>query len=303
MRVSAATAEYGRHLSRVRRLSPHTVRAYLADLHDLERALDDPPVSAVDIDALRDWIWQASERGDARSTLARRTATARGFFAWTTETGITSADPALRLASPKRARTLPHVATAATVAEILDDLRAAAEDGDPLLLRDHAVLEVLYGTGIRVAELCGLDIDDVDSGYGTARVVGKGDRERVVPVGAPALRALQTYLVRGRPVLAARTADTTRTRGALFLGARGARLGPRTVYDLVATRLGPALGTTSVGPHALRHSAATHLLDGGADLRAVQEILGHASLGTTQIYTHVSTERLTASYRQAHPRA
>lgn len=301
--MSAAAEEYGRHLSRVRRLSPHTVRAYRADLRDLELALDDPPLSAVDIEALRDWIWRASERGDARSTLARRTATVRGFFAWTTETGRTPADPALRLVSPKRGRTLPQVATAGTVAAVLDDLRTAADAGDPLLLRDHAILEVLYGTGIRVSELCGLDIDDVDPGHATARVIGKGDRERVVPMGAPALRALDTYLVRGRPQLAARAAEGAGTRGAVFLGARGGRLGPRTVYDLVATRLGPVLGTTTVGPHALRHSAATHLLDGGADLRAVQEILGHASLGTTQIYTHVSTERLTASYRQAHPRA
>lgn len=181
---------------------------------------------------------------------------------------------------------------------LLDAARTVADEGDPLALRDAAILEVLYGAGIRVSELCGLDLDDLDRARRTMRVVGKGSKERVVPYGAPAAHALDAYLVRGRPVLDAHDAAGR----AVFLGARGSRIGPRAVYDVVARAVGPVVGG-AVGPHALRHSAATHLLDGGADLRAVQELLGHASLGTTQIYTHVSAERLAAAYRLAHPRA
>ena len=303
MRISAAASTYGEHLHRVRRLSDHTVRAYLSDLADLAAASGDPELAEVDIEVLREWIWRASERGDARSTLARRTASIRGFFAWALEQRMLDADPALRLASPKRARTLPQVATVDAVRDMLDGLRQAASSGDALLMRDHAVLELLYASGIRVSELCGLDVGDVDRERRTALVTGKGDRDRVVPIGGPALAALETYLVRARPVLVARRPESAPRADAVFLGARGARLGSRTVYEIVSARLGPVLGTDRVGPHALRHSAATHLLDGGADLRAVQEILGHASLGTTQIYTHVSGERLAAAYRQAHPRA
>ncbi|OWP22811.1 recombinase XerC [Microbacterium sp. AISO3] len=303
MLISEAAEAYAEHLLRVRRLSENTVRAYRNDLVDLAAASGDIELEEVDIEVLRDWVWRASERGDARSTLARRTATARGFFAWATERGAIASDPALRLASPKRARTLPKVATAQTMAAVLDDLRVRAADGDPVLLRDHAILELLYATGIRVSELCGLDLDDVDSARRTARVTGKGDKDRVVPVGGPAFDAVQAYMVRGRPVLAARAASATGAARAVFLGSRGGRLTPRGVYATVSEKLAPALGVDAVGPHTLRHSAATHLLDGGADLRAVQEILGHASLGTTQIYTHVSGERLAAAYRQAHPRA
>ncbi len=279
------------------------MRAYLSDLADLAEAADDIDLAEVDIEVLRDWIWRASERGDARATLARRTASVRGFFSWAMDRAMIDVDPALRLASPKRGRTLPRVATADTLATVLDGLRAEASAGDPVLLRDHAVLEVLYATGIRVSELCGLDLADVDDERRTARVTGKGDRDRVVPIGGPALAALQAYVVRGRPALAARAVEGVPRTDAVFLGLRGGRLGSRAVYAVVAERLGPAMGAETVGPHALRHSAATHLLDGGADLRAVQEILGHASLGTTQIYTHVSGERLAAAYRQAHPRA
>jgi integrase/recombinase XerC len=181
----------------------------------------------------------------------------------------------------------------------LDEMQTAAAEGDPVLLRDHAIVELLYGAGMRVSELCGLDLDDIDGERRTARVLGKGSKERIVPFGAPAGRAIDAYLVRGRPTLAARAASPVR---ALLLGTRGGRMGVRSVYDLVARTLAPVVGGQA-GPHALRHSAATHLLDGGADLRAVQEILGHASLGTTQIYTHVSSERLAATYRLAHPRA
>ncbi len=300
MRVSEAAAAFTVHLSRVRRLSPATVRAYRSDLADLARSSADPEVTEVDLEVLRDWLWRATQRGDARSTLARRTAAVRSFFAWATETALVPSDPSLRLIAPKRGRTLPAVASADAMRVLLDEARDAALDGDPVRLRDSAVLELLYGSGMRVSELCGLAVDDVDLERGTARVLGKGGKERVVPFGAPARDAIAAYLRRARPVLVARA---ERPGPALFRGSRGGQLGTRAVYELVARVLAPVIGAETVGPHALRHSAATHLLDGGADLRAVQEILGHASLGTTQIYTHVSAERLTATYRLAHPRA
>ena len=301
MQLDQAADAYADHLARVRRLSPATVRAYRADLRDLTSTVPGFELDEVDLEALREWLWRATQRGDARSTLARRTAAARGFFAWAVEDGLVVIDPSLRLVAPKRGRTLPKVATADGVREMLDDLAARAAEGDPIELRDHAMLEVLYGSALRVSELTGLDIDDLDLDRATVRVLGKGSKERVVPFGLPARRAVEAYLTRARPALVgAATADPG---PALFLGARGGRVAPRAVYDVVARELGRVLGTTTVGPHALRHSAATHLLDGGADLRAVQELLGHASLGTTQIYTHVSSERLAATYRLAHPRA
>ena len=300
MELATATEAFVDHLERVRRLSPATVKAYRSDLRDLDTTTGGVPIEAVDLEVLRDWLWRATQRGDARSTLARRAATARSFFSWAKEQAFISHDPSLRLVAPKKGRTLPTVASRDAMAGLLDAHREAAQEGDPIALRDHAILELLYGSGIRVSELCGLDIDDLDLDRSTARVLGKGAKERVVPYGAPARDALGAYLLRGRPVLVARARTFT---PAVVLGSRGARIGPRTVYELVARVLAPIVGAETIGPHALRHTAATHLLDGGADLRAVQEILGHASLGTTQIYTHVSTERLTATYRLAHPRA
>mgnify|MGYP001032324568 CR=1 FL=1 len=300
MRVSEAAEAYGRHLDEVRRLSPATVRGYLSDLADLARTAGDPELADADLETLREWQWDATKRGLARSTIARRAAAARGFFGWAVEETLIPADPTLRLVTPKRGRTLPRVGSEEGIGRMLEAARAVAAEGDPLALRDHAILELLYATAIRVSELCGADIDDLDPGRRTVRVFGKGSKERVVPYGAPAADALDAYLVRGRPSLAA---IGKAAPGALFLGRSGGRIGPRAVYDLVSRALGPVVGAEHVGPHALRHSAATHLLDHEADLRSVQELLGHASLGTTQIYTHVSSERLLATYRQAHPRA
>lgn len=300
MQFLAAADAFAEHLTQVRRLSPATVKAYGSDLRNLGDAVGDRDLRDIDLEALRDWLWRATQRGDARSTLARRAAAARSFFSWAEEEGLLEHDPSLRLIAPKRGRTLPVVASQDAMTTLLDTRRDAAAGGDPVALRDHAILELLYGAGIRVSELCGLDVDDLDLDRGTARVLGKGSKERVVPFGTPARTAIGAYLIRGRSVLASR-ADSAAP--AVFLGARGARIGPRTVYAVVADALAPFVGAETVGPHALRHTAATHLLDGGADLRAVQEILGHASLGTTQIYTHVSAERLTATYRLAHPRA
>ncbi len=296
----AAAEAFATHLATVRRLSPATVRAYRSDLRDLAASVGDVAIRDVDLDALREWLWQATQRGDARSTLARRAAAARSFFAWAKDEELLSIDPSLRLITPKQGRSLPTVASRDGMRALLDAQRSLAADGDPAALRDHAILEMLYASGMRVSELCGLDVDDLDQDRATARVLGKGSKERVVPYGRPARDAVGAWITRGRPVLAARSASAS---PAAFLAPRGGRIGPRLVYALVARTLGPVVGAENVGPHALRHSAATHLLDGGADLRAVQEILGHASLGTTQIYTHVSTERLTESYRLAHPRA
>ncbi|KZE41529.1 tyrosine recombinase XerC [Microbacterium sp. T32] len=300
MRMSEAVEGYLGHLADVRRLSPATVRAYRSDLADLARASGDPDVRDLDIENLREWQWDATTAGLSKATAARRTSAVKGFLAWAREEGVIDSDPSGRLVAPKRGRTLPVVATAAALDSVLATAEAEAKGGDPVALRDHALLELLYGTGARVSEVCGLDVDDVDHDRRTLRVHGKGDKERVVPYGSPAARALDAYLVRGRPALAARSEDAG---AAVFLGARGDRLGPRTVHALVSRVVAPVVGAESLGPHALRHSAATHLLDGGADLRSVQEILGHASLGTTQIYTHVSAERLREAYRLAHPRA
>jgi integrase/recombinase XerC len=298
MRITEAADRYAAHLAQVRRLSPATVRAYRSDVRDLASAAGDPELSEVDVETLREWLWTATKRGDARSTIARRTAAVRGFFTWSVESGLLSLDPSVRLVAPKRGRSLPRIATSGNMATILDEARDAASVGGPLALRDHAILEMLYGAGIRVSELCRLDLDDLDRDRLTARVTGKGSKDRVVPFGMPAARALDAYLVRARPALI-QSADAG---GAVFIGARGGRIGPRAVYDTVSRIVSPLLGATA-GPHALRHSAATHMIDGGADLRTVQELLGHASLGTTQIYTHVSSERLAATYRLAHPRA
>ena len=298
MRLSDAADAYARELSDVRRLSPATVRAYSADLRDLLAVIGDRELADVDLEHLREWLWVATRRGDARSTLARRTAAVRGFFAWARQTERIGADPSLRLVAPRRGRPLPKVATAPAMAAVLRDAEVHADGGDALALRDAALVELLYASALRVSELCGADVDDIDRDRRTVRVVGKGRKERVVPYGTPAAHALDAYLAHGRPALAARGSGTP----ALFVGARGARLGARSAYDVVARVVAPAVGQ-SVGPHTLRHSAATHLLDGGADLRTVQEMLGHASLGTTQIYTHVSAERLAAAYRLAHPRA
>ena len=226
--MTEAAEAYATQLSSVRRLSPATVRAYAADLRDLVAVAGDVEVTEVDLELLRDWLWRATERGDARTTIARRTASVRGFFAWALEAGLVETDPTVRLVAPKRGRALPHVATAGTLDDVLAAASARAADGDVIALRDAAVLELLYAAALRVAELCGADLDDLDRGRHTIRVVGKGSKERIVPYGAAAAHALDSYLTRARPALAARGAGSP----ALFLGARGGRLGTRAAYDL-----------------------------------------------------------------------
>ena len=292
--------DFEAHLTQERNRSAHTVRAYLADLDHLTAHLTEHDTELVDVSLsdLRRWLGAQSSSGVARSTLARRAASVRTFCRWAARTGRMSADPSLRLVAPKRHSVLPDVLTAADAERLLDVAAVASDDEDPVHIRDRAVLELLYASGIRVGELTALDLDDVDDQRRVVRVVGKGDKERVVPFGAPAQQALDEWRRRGRPVLA-----TEHSGPALFLGRRGRRLDQRQVRTAVHELLRHVADAPDLGPHGLRHSAATHLLEGGADLRVVQELLGHASLATTQIYTHVSIERLRDSYRQAHPRA
>ena len=294
-------AAFEHHLRVEKGRSAHTVRAYLGDLRALDGFLAGRGVGHLDevvLAHLRAWLGSLGSAGAARSSVSRRAATARTFFAWARRTGRTSTDPALRLVAPGRDSSLPGVLRARQAEQLMDLAAVAADDDDPLHLRDRAALELLYASGMRVGELTGLDVDDLDLPAGTAKVLGKGDKERIVPFGAPAAEALEHWLGSGRPRLV-----TPASGPALFLGRRGRRVDQRQVRAALHRLLEHLPDTASMGPHGLRHSAATHLLDGGADLRAVQEILGHSSLATTQLYTHVSVERLRAAYEQAHPRA
>ncbi|PWR07885.1 integrase [Micromonospora acroterricola] len=347
-----AVDDFADHLARVRNRSAHTVRAYVADLVSL---LDHAvrmgcvELSELDLSVLRSWLARQRTTGAARTSLARRAASARAFSAWAHRAGLLPADVGGALASPRAHRELPTVLRADQVAALVEaptqrqplapappgppdgpapsvpaltarehasnegpaapgtadgsatpraaDGSAVRETDEAVLLRDRVLLELLYATGVRISEACGVDVGDVDHGRRVIRVFGKGGRERSVPYGVPAQRALDDWLRRGRPALVG-----ARSGEALLLGARGGRLNPTTARQIVGG-YAEAAGLPRTSPHGLRHSAATHLLEGGADLRAVQELLGHSSLASTQIYTHVSVERLRAAYRQAHPRA
>jgi integrase/recombinase XerC len=323
---------FQRHLAAERNLSPHTVRAYLGDVRSLlEYASRDglSELPGLDIGVIRSWLAAQHSGGRARATLARRAAAARAFTAFARARGWLAVDPGSLLGSPKASRHLPQVLAREQMEAVLAAVPASAADvgagaggvgtrgagtgevasgevasggaaweAAAIAWRDAAIMELLYASGIRVSELCGLDLGDVDGERRSVRVLGKGGRERVVPMGIPAARAVRQWQEAGRPSLIG-----ARSGAALFLGARGGRLDPRTARRVVHARIAAAGSVPDTGPHGLRHTAATHLLEGGADLRSVQEILGHASLATTQIYTHVSVERLLSAYRQAHPRA
>ncbi|MFL6106213.1 MAG: tyrosine recombinase XerC [Marmoricola sp.] len=298
---AAVLAEYERHLVSERDLTPHTVRAYLGDVSGMlahATALGLTSLDDLDIRTLRSWLANQQTRGKARTTMARRATAVRVFTAWALRTGRASADAGAQLGSPKAHKPLPPALDQAQARALLEAAAVRADDGSPVGLRDVAILEVLYATGIRVGELCGLDVDDVDRGRRVVRVFGKGRKERTVPYGLPAELALARWLESARPALAVHGSGA-----ALFLGARGGRVDQRAVRSMVHRRLVDVPGAPDLGPHGLRHTAATHLLEGGADLRTVQELLGHASLATTQIYTHVTTERLRQAYQLAHPRA
>lgn len=323
--VRRVVSAYERHLGAERGLSAHTVRAYLGDvcslvgyLHGLDvlgtgqpartanasagggHDHDRPGLHQVGLDlaGLRAWLAALRVAGTSRSTLARRSAAARAFTAWAYRRGHLPEDPGIRLASARPQRKLPTVLRHDQAVALLDASASGAEQRDPVALRDHALLELFYATGIRVSELCGIDLDALDTSSRLVRVIGKGDKERVVPFGQPAGRAIENWLATGRPELARPDSPP-----ALLLGERGGRLSPSVARRVVYQALRAVPCAPEMGPHGLRHTAATHLLEGGADLRSVQEILGHATLATTQLYTHVTVERLRSIHDQAHPRS
>lgn len=300
--LSEIRTAFAEHLETERNLSIHTTRAYLGDLDSFLEHLTRLQIldfATLELAHIRSWLANQQVKGGARTTLSRRATSIRLFTKWATKQGYLAKDIGSQLATPKGARTLPDVLNIADATLAMDALatRVAEEDG-PISKRDCAMVEILYASGARVSELCGLDLEDIDYTRQTIRVLGKGNKERTIPIGNPAMRALELWLKDARPQLASDKEDR-----AVFVGARGKRIDPRTVRTVVYHALQALEGATRMGPHALRHSAATHLLEGGADLRTVQEILGHASLATTQIYTHVSTERLQKAFKQAHPRA
>ena len=313
----AAMIDFERHLRSERGRSEHTIRAYVGDLVGLRDHLGDNVIlEDVVLADLRSWLGAQAQgsqggavardrttsgklpAGVARSTLGRRSAAARTFFRWAAQSGRIPTDPSLRLAAPRKHRSLPPVLAQRDAGDLLKVAAVASDDGDPMGVRNVAMLELLYATGIRVGELVGLDVDDIDLEARVVRVVGKGDKERTVPFGVPAADAVRRWLAAGRPAVVKPDSGA-----AAFLGRRGARVDPRQVRSVVHELLAEVPDAPDLGPHGLRHSAATHLLEGGADLRMVQELLGHNSLATTQLYTHVSIDRLKKSYLQAHPRA
>jgi integrase/recombinase XerC len=295
--IEAVFEEFDEYLALQRGRSEHTRRAYLGDL----RSLFDFTGGGLDtltLARLRSWLATQAGAGAARTTLARRTSAIKTFTAWALRRGLLSTDPAARLQTPKAHRTLPSVLRQDQALDAMDALNSGAQQGDPIALRDRLIVELLYATGIRVSELCGLDIDDVDSSRRVLRVLGKGNKQRTVPFGEPAEDALADWLRTGRPAIAIPASGA-----ALLLGSRGGRLDQRQARTVVHQTMTAVDGAPDIGPHGLRHSAATHLLEGGADLRVVQELLGHSTLATTQLYTHVTVARLRAVHDQAHPRA
>jgi len=293
---------YYAHLLNERNLSDNSIRAYIADLESLlihVNQLGVTEFSQLTINHIRSWLANLQSRGSARSSITRRVVSIRAFTYWGARNGWLEADIGRDLVAPKPERHLPEVLDIERASMALEALHLrASEEPSPLAIRDVAIVETLYGSGIRVSELTGLNLDDVDRERSTLRVIGKGNKERVVPIGNPAMRALDRWISEGRPQL-----SSDATQRALFLGSRGKRIDQRVVRDVVYDATEAVGAEKRLGPHALRHSAATHLLEGGADLRTVQEILGHSSLSTTQIYTHVSEERIKKAYEQAHPRA
>lgn len=289
--LQAAVEDFAEHAELVLGRSPNTVKGYVADLQSLQGYADS--FEEFTLDALRRWLADALAAGKSRATLARRTAAARAFSSWAYRQGHIESDAAARLKAPKVNRPLPNVVRGERAAELVEAAPGGADTAERL--RDRAMLELLYATGIRVGELTGLDIGDVDLARGLAQVTGKGNKQRVVPFGREASAAVSEWLEFGRAELAG---DTR----AMFVGTRGGRIDQRQVRR-IADRAGQLAGVEHVSPHTLRHTAATHMLEGGADLRVVQEMLGHTSLQTTQIYTHVSAQRLKRVYDQAHPRA
>lgn len=302
--IESVGDQWGEYLRLSRRMSEHTIDAYLGDLRaflDYVGLRWDAPAGqfgqALTQRSIRSWLADTLASGGARSTIARHTAAIRNFTAWAVREEILASDPAAALTSPRADQRLPTPLDESEARTLINLARAEAVDGTPAQMRAWAILELTYACGLRVSEVCALDVSSLNREALTVRVIGKGNKERVVPYGPPAREALDHWLVRGRPQLVAQSSGE-----ALFLGDRGGRIDPRVVRSMVH-RMADKAGVHDVAPHGLRHSTATHLLQGGADLRAVQEMLGHASLSTTQRYTHVDTARLSAIYQRAHPRA
>ncbi len=302
--IESVGDQWGEYLRLSRRMSEHTIDAYLGDLRALLDYVGlrwDAPAGqfgqALTQRSIRSWLADTLASGGARSTIARHTAAIRNFTAWAVREEILASDPAAALTSPRADQRLPTPLDESEARTLINLTRAEAVDGTPAQMRAWAILELTYACGLRVSEVCALDVSSLNREALTVRVLGKGNKERVVPYGPPAREALDHWLVRGRPQLVAQSSGE-----ALFLGDRGGRIDPRVVRSMVH-RMAAKAGVHDVAPHGLRHSTATHLLQGGADLRAVQEMLGHASLSTTQRYTHVDTARLSAIYQRAHPRA
>lgn len=302
--IESVGDQWGEYLRLSCRMSEHTIDAYLGDLRALLDYVGlrwDAPAGqfgqALTQRSIRSWLADTLASGGARSTIARHTAAIRNFTAWAVREEILASDPAAALTSPRADQRLPTPLDESEARTLMNLARAEAVDGSAAQMRAWAILELTYACGLRVSEVCALDVSSLNREALTVRVIGKGNKERVVPYGPPAREALDHWLVRGRPQLVAQSSGE-----ALFLGDRGGRIDPRVVRSMVH-RLAAKAGVHDVAPHGLRHSTATHLLQGGADLRAVQEMLGHASLSTTQRYTHVDTARLSAIYQRAHPRA
>ena len=297
---AALITQYQEHLALVRNLSDNSIKGYVTDLESFLKHMEKLGIvefNQLEIEHIRSWLANLQTTGVARATLTRRIVSIRAFTNWAAASGWLNSDLGANLAIPKPHKTLPEVLNVDEAATVLKSLELKAiEEPTPINLRDLALVEVLYGTGIRVSELCGLNLEDVDRTRNTLNVYGKGDKQRVVPIGIPAMKSIDNYISNARSELI-----NDNSAQALFLGSRGKRVDQRTVREVVYEAMN-SVGA-KMGPHGLRHSAATHLLEGGADLRTVQEILGHASLATTQIYTHVSPERLQSAYKQAHPRA
>ena len=294
MQLEVIFQRFSEYLQSERSLSAHTIRAYTGDIKSLMQHLEKMGMTDFDtlnISHLRSWLANQQVKGASRTTLSRRATAVKLFTRWAAKQSYLPSDVGANLATPKPHRVLPEILDTKQADEVIKSMESFASDTQsPSAIRDLAMVEVLYASAIRVSELCGLDLTDIDYERQTLRVLGKGNRERIVPIGNPAMHALSDYLkVRSE-------FQNDRSGDALFLGSRGKRIDQRQVREVVYKN-------AQLGPHALRHSAATHLLEGGADLRTVQEILGHSSLATTQIYTHVSAERLQKAYKQAHPRA
>ena len=293
---------YSQHLTTERNLSENSIRAYLADLESFVshlNALGITEFKDLNLGHIRSWLANLQTKGAARSSITRRVVSIRAFTYWAARNGWIQSDIGRDLIAPKPERHLPEVLDIESARIALESLaKRVEEEGSAESIRDLAIVEVLYASGIRVSELTGLDLADLNHSRATLRVIGKGNKERVVPLGIPALRALDRWLTEGRPQMA-----NEQSESAIFIGKRGKRIDQRVVRTIVYDTINALGNHQHLGPHGLRHSAATHLLEGGADLRTVQELLGHSSLATTQIYTHVSQERIKKAYEQAHPRA